>query len=136
MVKVYKPGKVAIVLQGRQAGKKVVVIKQLDEGSKEHPFPHAIVAGIERYPRKVTRRMGQKKLAHRSKVKPFIKAINYSHLFPTRYALELEGLKGSVTVDTFKEPSQREDAKKAVKKLFEERYTTGKNKWFFQALRF
>ena len=64
---------VAIVLQGRQAGKKVVVIKQLDEGTKERPYPHAVVAGIERYPRKVTRRMGQKKLAHRSKVKPFIK---------------------------------------------------------------
>ncbi|EDR10640.1 uncharacterized protein LACBIDRAFT_248160, partial [Laccaria bicolor S238N-H82] len=45
---VYKPGKVAIVLQGRQAGRKVVVIKQLDEGSKEHLFLHAIVAGIER----------------------------------------------------------------------------------------
>ncbi|KAF5325490.1 hypothetical protein D9619_009918 [Psilocybe cf. subviscida] len=136
MVKVYKPGKVAIVLQGRQAGKKVVVIKQLDEGSPEHPFPHAIVAGIERYPRKVTKRMGQKKLSTRSKVKPFIKVVNYSHLFPTRYALELEQLKGSVTVDTFKEPSQREDAKKAIKKAFEERYTSGKNKWFFQALRF
>jgi large subunit ribosomal protein L27e len=40
-----------------------------------------------------------------------------------------------VTVDTFKEPSQREDAKKAIKKAFEERYTSGKNKWFFQALR-
>ncbi len=64
---------VAIVLHGRQAGKKVVVIKQHDEGSKERPYPHAIVAGVERYPRKVTRRMGQKKLASRSKVKPFIK---------------------------------------------------------------
>jgi large subunit ribosomal protein L27e len=64
---------VAIVLQGRQAGKKVVVIKQLDEGTKERPYPHAIVAGIERYPRKVTKRMGQKKVAARSKVKPFIK---------------------------------------------------------------
>lgn len=61
------------MLQGRQAGKKVVVIKQLDEGTKERPYPHAIVAGIERYPRKVTRRMGQKKVSHRSKVKPFIK---------------------------------------------------------------
>ena len=39
---------VAIVLQGRQASKNVVVIKQLDEGSKERPFPHAIVAGIKR----------------------------------------------------------------------------------------
>jgi ribosomal protein L14E/L6E/L27E len=49
------------------------VIKQLDEGTKERPYPHAIVAGIERYPRKVTKRMGAKTLAKRSKVKPFIK---------------------------------------------------------------
>ncbi|KAJ7453956.1 ribosomal L27e protein family-domain-containing protein [Mycena galericulata] len=136
MVKVYKPGKVALLLQGRQAGKKVVVIKQLDEGTKERPYPHAIVAGIERYPRKVTRRMGQKKVAHRSKVKPFIKVVNYSHLFPTRYALELEGLKGSVAADTFKEPTQRQDAKKTIKKLLEDRYLAGKNRWFFTPLRF
>jgi hypothetical protein len=45
---VYKPGKVAVVLAGRQAGKKVVVVRQLDEGTKERPYPHAIVAGIER----------------------------------------------------------------------------------------
>jgi len=64
---------VAVVLQGRQAGKKVVVIKQVDEGTKDIPYPHAVVAGIERYPRKVTRRMGQKKVARRGKVKPFIK---------------------------------------------------------------
>ncbi|KAH8102031.1 60S ribosomal protein L27 [Cristinia sonorae] len=136
MVKVYKPGKVAIVLAGRQAGKKVVVIKQLDEGTKERPYPHAIVAGVERYPLKVTKRMGAKKLAKRSKVKPFIKSINYSHLFPTRYALELEGLKGIVSSETFKEPSQREDSKKQIKKQLEERYTSGKNKWFFTPLRF
>ena len=56
-------------------------------------------------------------------------------MFPTRYSLELEGAKGVVTADTFKEPSQREDAKKNVKKLFEEKYVAGKNKWFFQPLR-
>ena len=70
---------VAIVLQGRQAGKKVVIVKQNDEGTKERPYPHAIVAGIERYPLKVTKRMGAKKLAKRSKVKPFIKV----RIFPT-----------------------------------------------------
>ena len=61
------------MLSGRQAGKKVVVIKQLDEGTKERPYPHAIGAGIERYPLKVTKRMGAKKVAKRSKIKPFIK---------------------------------------------------------------
>ena len=77
------PPKVAIVLQGRQAGKKVVVIKQLDEGTKERPYPHAVVAGIERYPRKVTKRMGAKKLQSRSKVKPFIKVCRVLPLHPS-----------------------------------------------------
>ena len=34
MPKIYKPGKVALVLQGRYAGRKVVVIRQSDEGTK------------------------------------------------------------------------------------------------------
>lgn len=78
--------------------------------------------------------MSKARQEKRSKVKPFIKVINYNHLMPTRYTLELEGLKGSVTADTFKEVSQREDAKKTVKKALEERYTSGKNRWFFTPL--
>ena len=67
---------------------------------------------------------------------PFnFQVINYSHLFPTRYALELEGLKGAVAIEFFKDASQRENAKKTIKKLFEDHYTSGKNKWFFEALR-
>ena len=71
----------------------------------------------------------------RSKVKPFIKVVNYNHLMPTRYTLELEGLKGVVTNETFTEVSQREEAKKTVKKALEERYVSGKNRWFFTPLR-
>ncbi|GAK63148.1 60S ribosomal protein L27 [Moesziomyces antarcticus] len=114
----------------------VVVIKQFDDGSKEKAFPYIVAAGIERYPQKVTKRMGAKKIAKRSKVKPFVKVISYNHLMPTRYALELEGLKGAVSQETFKEPSQREEAKKQIKAIFEEKYTSGKNKWFFTPLRF
>ena len=73
--------------------------------------------------------MGKKKVAKRSKVKPFIKIVNYAHLLPTRYTLELETLKGSVSSDTFKEPTQRIEAKKAIKKALEERYTKGQNRW-------
>lgn len=78
--------------------------------------------------------MSKTRQEKRSKVKPFIKVINYNHLMPTRYTLELEGLKGVVSNDTFKEVSQREDAKKTVKKVLEERYTSGKNRWFFTPL--
>jgi large subunit ribosomal protein L27e len=112
----------------------VVIIQPQDIGNKSHPYPHALVAGIERYPSQITRRMSKTRQTKRSKVKPFIKVINYNHLMPTRYTLELEGLKGVVTADTFKEVSQREDAKKTVKKALEERYTSGKNRWFFTPL--
>ncbi|KAF9434080.1 60S ribosomal protein L27A [Entomortierella beljakovae] len=130
MVKFLKSGKVAVILNGRYAGKKAVI------GTKERGYGHAIVAGVERYPLKITKNMGKKRVAKRSKVKPFIKIVNYNHLMPTRYGLELETLKSVLTVDSFKEPSQREEAKKAIKKLFEERYNSGKNKWFFTKLRF
>jgi len=79
--------------------------------------------------------MGKKLVDRRSRIKPFIKVVNYNHLMPTRYTLELEGLKGVVSQDTFKEVSQREDAKKTIKKALEDRYTSGKNRWFFTPLR-
>jgi len=78
--------------------------------------------------------MSKTRQLKRSKVKPFIKVINYNHLMPTRYTLELEGLKNVVTNDTFKEVSQREEAKKTVKKALDERYQSGKNRWFFTPL--
>ncbi|RDW68336.1 60S ribosomal protein L27 [Coleophoma crateriformis] len=156
-MKFLKVGRVAIITRGRYAGKKcelgeglktnsetevlteelqVVIIQPQDNGNKSHPYPHALVAGIERYPSQITRRMSKAKQTKRSKVKPFIKVINYNHLMPTRYTLELEGLKSVITAETFKEVSQREEAKKTIKKTLEERYTSGKNRWFFTPLRF
>jgi len=127
---------VGIITRGRYAGRKVVIVKVHEEGTKSHPFAHALVAGIERYPGKVTKSMSKKRISKRSKVKPFIKAVNFNHLMPTRYTLDLDQLKGVVSADTFKEPTQREEAKKSIKKAFEERYSSGKNKWFFTPLRF
>ncbi|KAL5621876.1 hypothetical protein BROUX41_005821 [Berkeleyomyces rouxiae] len=133
-MKFLKVGRVAIITRGRYAGKKVVIVQPIDNGKKPHQFGHAIVAGIERSPSKITRRMSKTRQEKRNKIKPFIKVVNYNHLMPTRYTLELEGLKGAVSAETFAEVSQREDAKKTVKKVFEERYTSGKNRWFFQSL--
>ena len=126
----------AVVVRGRYAGKKVVIVKPHDEGSKSHPFGHALVAGIERYPLKVTKKHGAKKVAKRTKIKPFIKVLNYNHLLPTRYTLDVEAFKSVVSTETFEQPSQREEDKKVVKKAFEERHQAGKNQWFFSKLRF
>ena len=79
-----KPGKVVIVLQGRFAGRKAVIVKNNDEGNEQRNYPHAVVAGIERYPLKVTKRMTKRKIARRSRIKPFVKALNYNHIMPTR----------------------------------------------------
>ena len=62
MVKFLKYGRVCVLLNGRQAGKKAVIVKSCEEGTKERKYPHALVAGIERYPRKVTKRMSKKKI--------------------------------------------------------------------------
>jgi large subunit ribosomal protein L27e len=135
MVKFLTPGKVVLILNGRQAGKKAVIVKTFAEGTKEHSFPHCVVVGCERYPLKVTNSMGKKKQLKRSKVKVFVKIVNYSHVMPTRYQFEMD-LGGVVGKTAVRDPSERLACRKAVKKLFEERYLSGKNKWFFQKLRF
>lgn len=80
--------------------------------------------------------MGAKKVAKRTKVKPFVKLVNYNHLMPTRYSLDVESFKSAVTSEALEEPSQREEVKKVVKKALEEKHQAGKNKWFFTKLHF
>merc|ERR1711950_100142 len=131
-----KQGKVVLVLGGRYAGKKAVVVKETNDGSGERMYGHALVAGIDRYPRKVTKSMGKKKIASRNKLKPFIKVVNYNHVMPTRYSVDIPVSKEIVNKDALKDSTKKRSARAHVKAAFEERYKTGKNKWFFQKLRF
>ena len=98
-------------------------------------FASALVCGIERYPLKVTKSMSAKKVERRSRIKPFVKLVNLTHVMPTRYSLDAD-LKETVTVDLVKDASKKKEARKAIKKLFEEKHKSGQNKWFFQKLRF
>ncbi|CAN0340730.1 unnamed protein product, partial [Hapterophycus canaliculatus] len=79
-----KSGKVVVLLAGRYAGRKAIVVKPFDEGSDSRKFGHAIVAGIDRYPRRVTKAMSKEKIKKRTKLKPFIKYVNVNHIMPTR----------------------------------------------------
>ncbi|KAI9908174.1 hypothetical protein PsorP6_004420 [Peronosclerospora sorghi] len=78
------------------------------------------VAGIDRYPRKVTRAMGKNKLKKRSKVKPFVKYVNYNHIMPTRYVADID-LKKVLDDEVMGTPESRIESRKTIKKVFEER---------------
>jgi large subunit ribosomal protein L27e len=139
MGKFLKTGKVVIVLQGRYAGRKAVILKNSDESSdKTWPYGHCVVAGIDRYPLKVQKNQGPKTIKKRTAIKPFMKVINHNHIMPTRYGLEnVESLK-SIPCDNavLKNPNARKESRKKIKEQFQERLTAGKNRWFFSKLRF
>lgn len=123
-----KPGRVCILLAGRRAGKKAVIVKNFDDGKKGgKSYPHALVAGVERTPLKVHKKMSSKKVARRSKVKPFVKLVNYNHLLPTRFKVTGEfttggqELKQVVTEDKLANPESRKKLKNDVKAVFNER---------------
>merc|ERR1739841_270557 len=123
MGKIMKGGKVVLILAGRFAGRKAVIVKPSDEGTGDKPFSHALVAGIDRYPRKVTKKMSKKKVKKRSTLKPFLKVANYNHLMPTRYSVDI-----SFNKDVLKDPMKKKKARMMVRTKFEERYKSGKNR--------
>ena len=76
------------------------------------------------------------KVQKRSRVKPFLKLVNFNHLMPTRYSVEVDMKPLGITPEVVANSAKRTEARKQIKKMFQERYTAGKNKWFFSKLRF
>ena len=136
-----KQGRVCILTSGRFAGKKAIIVNQHDS-SANRKFPHALVAGIERHPRRVTRRMGKKRIARKSHIKPFIKSVNLAHLLPTRYVIK-DFLLDGITESTLDDPAVKKDTKKNLRTVFEKKYLnptiedkTQDTKFLFKKLRF
>ena len=101
MVKFYKTGKVVLVLNGRYAGHKGVIIKSNYESVRDRKYPHCTVVGLAKGPRKATKKNIAKLQARIKKLEAsknlkerlsnlksfgvFIKTYNMSHLLATRY---------------------------------------------------
>lgn len=108
-----------------------------EDGSKGRTYGHALVVGIEAAPLAVNKSMSQKRIAKRSHIKPFVKVINFNHMMVTRYAVEGLDFKSMLSsLEDLKEPSKKKEMKKSIRKMLEERYASGQNRWFFQKLRF
>ena len=66
--------------------------------------------------------MRQKKIERRSKVKAFVKTVNYNHLMPTRYTVATDfDLKNVVTEEKLSNKETRKQMKRDLKKLFGEK---------------
>ncbi|KAL5544179.1 hypothetical protein UlMin_007963 [Ulmus minor] len=68
-------------------------------------------------------------------VTTFVKLVNYQHLIPTCYTLDVD-LKDVVSHDALQSNDMKVTVLKETKKRFEEKFKTGKNRWFFTKLWF
>merc|ERR1712028_204196 len=123
MGKFIKAGRVVVLLQGRFAGRKAMVVKTFDDGSKHRSFGHCLVAGVDKAPMKCTKTMSKKKITKRLRVKPFVKYVNYNHIMPTRYQVPTEiDPKALVTDQQMDSSDGRIEAKKFIKKMLQEKF--------------
>ena len=85
MVKSLKLNKAMFVLQGCYADRKVVIVLPFDDGTHDRLYGHFLVLGIKKYSAKVIKKIDPvRKMAKKSKMKAFVKLMNYQHPMPTR----------------------------------------------------
>ena len=105
MAKFYKPGRVVVCTSGKYAGKKGIIVRSNYEQTKSKKFPHCLVLGLSKYPRRFNKK-SLKKLEERSKKLEkliqdgkshkatleklkrfgvFVKTFNMQHILATRY---------------------------------------------------
>lgn len=66
--------------------------------------------------------MSSKKIERKTKVKPFVKIVNYNHLLPTRYLVANDiDLKTVVTEEKLATKETRKQAKQEVRKIFQDK---------------
>jgi len=141
MAKFYKPGRIVIVTNGRFSGKKGIIIRSNFEQTKTKKYPHCLVLGLAKAPRRVTKkylkRLEEKtksltdKIANKKadaealeKLKRFgvfLKSYNMNHLLATRYkASDNYGIESHMTKIENIETEYKETQTKLNKKETED----------------
>ncbi|KAE8787287.1 60S ribosomal protein L27-3 [Hordeum vulgare] len=67
-----------------------MIVRVFEEGTRDRPYGHCLVAGLAKYPKKVMRKHSAKNTTKKSRVKVFLKLVNFTHLMPTRYTLDVD----------------------------------------------
>jgi len=107
MGKFYKPGRIVVVTSGRYAGKKGIIVRSNYENTKTKKFPHCLVLGLSKYPKRVTKKSlkkledrvkrletqenkekGKAALEKLKRLGVFVKTYNMQHILATRYKVQ------------------------------------------------
>ena len=132
-------GRFVILLNGRHAGQKALVLTSY-EGTEERKYPHCIVLGIEKCPKKLKKDMTQEQLVKKTQVKCFVKTVNCNHVLLTRHVLKDDDLLSKIKVEDVVKSMGDAAEKKAVlegaAKVLRQKYLNNRLSWFFQPLEF
>lgn len=135
-----------ILLAGRRAGKKAIVVKPVDEGKKTRKFGHCLVVGLEKTPKRISKKMTKRKLTRNARVKPFVKYVNNNHLLATRFLVKEDtdfDFKAMINEEQLADKAAHKTMIKALKAKMEERFLNPKDgdrqavaDFFYKKLRF
>ena len=88
MERPFEKGRLVILLKGKHAGRKAVIINKNESSDIKKTENYIKIVGIKNYPKKINRNMNNEVKRKKCRVKPFTKVINKRHIFLTRYSLE------------------------------------------------
>ena len=123
-----------MLLRGRQAGKKAVVVSSYPNGTDSAPFAHSYVIGLEKVmvPRLVLPGLTVRQIERRMRMSVFLRKLNWRHLMVTRHTLPLQA--DDVNIALLEDPRTRLQAKQMAQALMRQRFNAGKDQWFFTKL--
>jgi large subunit ribosomal protein L27e len=134
------PGRFVILLNGRHAGKKAVVLTASQGPTEGRKYPHAVVLGIEKSPKTLQKSMSQEVLVARTQIKVFVKTVNFNHLLLTRHQLKEDDfwskVKPEVIVNSLKDPSEKKAVLEVAAGVLRQKYLNNKFPWLFKPLQF
>lgn len=121
------PNMIVIPTSGKFAGKKAVVIKNIDERT-------CLIAGVQKIPKKSEDYLSKEEKRKNDRFLSFVKKINVRHLMATRYKADI-GL-GEVDYNNISDVNSKKEVRNKVVEVLKKAQENGKAKFLFTELKF
>ncbi|ELA42429.1 uncharacterized protein VICG_00528 [Vittaforma corneae ATCC 50505] len=125
---IFKPNMIVLITNGRLAGKKAAVVKELENNM-------LLLAGISRTPEESPDYLPAWQKRRNMKFVTFIKKINMKHVLATRYKADV-GLDALSAEKSPEDINSRAALNQEANKILKSAFEAKKAKWLFTKLQF